>query len=323
MITLQIAKIEEVGRRLDLYLVDNLNKYSRSHIQIFIRSGHILVNGNKCKTGYSLELNDIIQIEMSNPESNIKELIPEDLKLDILYEDDTIIAINKPAGLVVHPGINASTGTLVHGLIHHFQNLSDVNGILRPGIVHRLDKDTSGVMIVAKTNNAHAHLADQFRSRTIKKEYVGVTWGIWKDDEGKIDQPLARDKKNPTRYAIDDNGKRSFTNYKVKKRLRHSSYVSFYPLTGRTHQIRIHSAYCGHPIFGDKKYGGGSSKARGFLPEFNSLYMKEMDRFNRHALHAQSLDIEHPVSKERIIFEAPLPKEFINLLKSIDPFDEE
>ncbi len=322
MINLQVTKIEEIGRRLDHYLVDNLLKYSRSHIQSFIRSGHIIVNGNQCKTGYALELNDVIQVEMPDNESDSKDLIPENLNLNILYEDDSIIAINKPAELIVHPGVGASTGTLVHGLIYHFKTLSNMNGNLRPGIVHRLDKETSGVLIVAKTNTAHAHLADQFKKRKIKKEYVGLTWGLWKNEQGEIDQPLARDRKDPTKYRIDSNGKRSVTNYKVKNRLRHCSLVSFYPLTGRTHQIRIHSAYCGHPIFGDKKYGGGPSKAKGFLPEFNSIYKKEMLRFDRHALHAKRLEFIHPVNEEHIILEAPLPLEYLNLIQSIDLLNE-
>ena len=322
MINLQIKKVEEIGRRLDHYLVDNLTEHSRSHIQSFIRSGHILVNGNQCKTGYSLELNDVIHIDMPDNDFTSRNLIPEDLHLDILYEDDSIIAINKPAGLIVHPGVGASKGTLVHGLVYHFKTLSNINGDFRPGIVHRLDKDTSGVLIVAKTNNAHAHLADQFKKRRIKKEYTGVTWGLWKNDQGEIDQPLARDRKDPTKYRIDNNGKRSITHYKLKNHLRHCSLVSFYPLTGRTHQIRIHSAFCGHPIFGDKKYGGGPSKAKGFLPEFNSIYKKEMLRFNRHALHAKQLEFVHPVSKEHIILEADLPLEYLNLIQSIGLLNE-
>jgi len=322
VINLQIKKVEEIGRRLDHYLVDNLTEHSRSHIQSFIRSGHILVNGNQCKTGYSLELNDVIHIDMPDNDFTSRNLIPEDLHLDILYEDDSIIAINKPAGLIVHPGVGASKGTLVHGLVYHFKTLSNINGDFRPGIVHRLDKDTSGVLIVAKTNNAHAHLADQFKKRRIKKEYTGVTWGLWKNDQGEIDQPLARDRKDPTKYRIDNNGKRSITHYKLKNHFRHCSLVSFYPLTGRTHQIRIHSAFCGHPIFGDKKYGGGPSKAKGFLPEFNSIYKKEMLRFNRHALHAKQLEFVHPVSKEHIILEADLPLEYLNLIQSIGLLNE-
>lgn len=259
---------------------------------------------------------------MPNDEMTTKKLIPEDLDLNILYEDESIIVINKPAGLIVHPGVGAKNSTLAHGLAYHFKNLSDLNGDLRPGIVHRLDKDTSGVMVVAKTNDAHAFLANQFKTRKVKKKYIGLTWGLWNDEEGEIDQPLSRDRKDPTKYKINANGKSSITKYRVHQRLRHCSLVFFYPFTGRTHQIRIHSAFCGHPIFGDEKYGGGSSRTKGFLPEFRSIYKKEMLRFDRHALHAQKLEIVHPVNKDSIIFEAPLPSKYLNLVQSMDPLNE-
>ncbi|MAQ87385.1 MAG: RNA pseudouridine synthase, partial [Candidatus Marinimicrobia bacterium] len=184
--TLLVEKLQDVGLRLDHYLVYNLVKHSRSHIQSFIRSGHIRVNGKKVKTGYSLELEDLIQIEMPADESITKKLVPENLDLNIIYEDEWIIVINKPAGLIVHPGVGARNGTLAHGLTYHFKNLSDINGDFRPGIVHRLDKQTSGVMIVAKTNEAHSFLADQFKARKVKKKYIGLTWGHWKDEEGEI-----------------------------------------------------------------------------------------------------------------------------------------
>ena len=320
--TLLVENLQDVGMRLDHYLVYNLIKYSRSHIQSFIRSGDIRVNGKKVKTGYSLELKDLIHIEMPGDESITKKLIPENLDLNIIYEDECIIVINKPAGLIVHPGVGAKNGTLAHGLAYHFKNLSDINGDFRPGIVHRLDKETSGVMIVAKTNEAHSFLADEFKTRKVKKKYIGLTWGHWKDEEGEIDQSLSRDKKDHTKYRINVNGKRSITRYKVRKQLRHCSLVSFYPLTGRTHQIRIHSAHYGHPIFGDEKYGGGSSRAKGFLPEFKSAYKKEISRFDRHALHAQKLELIHPTNKEIIIFEAPLPVEYLNLIDAIDLINE-
>ena len=205
--TLLVEKLQDVGLRLDHYLVYNLVKHSRSHIQSFIRSGHIRVNGKKVKTGYSLELEDLIQIEMPGDESITKKLVPENLDLNIIYEDEWIIVINKPAGLIVHPGVGARNGTLAHGLTYHFKNLSDINGDFRPGIVHRLDKQTSGVMIVAKTNEAHSFLADQFKARKVKKKYIGLTWGHWKDEEGEIDQSLSRDKKNHTKYKINVDGK--------------------------------------------------------------------------------------------------------------------
>ena len=174
---------------------------------------------------------------------------------------------NKSSGIIVHPGIGVNSGTVANGLAYHFQKLSNINGDLRPGIVHRLDKDTSGVMVIAKTNSAHVFLADQFKERKVKKKYSGLTWGIWGNESGEINEPLSRDKKDPTKYSINANGKNSITKFEVKKIFRHSSLVSFFPLTGRTHQIRIHCSHHGHPIFGDEKYGGGISRSKGFIPE--------------------------------------------------------
>ena len=319
---LQVNEIEEIGKRLDHYLSNHLTQYSRSRLQSFIRSGQILVNGNKCKTGYSLEMNDIIQVDVLKEESNLKKLTPENLNLSIVHEDESIVVINKPAGIIVHPGIGVNSGTVANGLAYHFQKLSNVNGDLRPGIVHRLDKDTSGVMVIAKTNSAHTFLADQFKDRKVKKKYIGLTWGLWDNANGEINEPLLRDKKDPTRYSVNANGKISITKYEVDKIFRHSSLVSFFPLTGRTHQIRVHASYCGHPIFGDEKYGGGISRSNGFLPEFNAHYKKMIQKFNRHALHAEKLELIHPNSKQIVKFSAPLPKEYLDLVNSINLLNE-
>ena len=319
---LQVNEIEKIGKRLDHYLLDNLTKYSRSRLQSFIRCGQILVNGNKCKTGYSLEMNDIIQVDLLKEESNLKKLIPENLNLTIIHEDESIVVINKPAGIIVHPGAGINSGTVANGLAYHFQKLSNINGDLRPGIVHRLDKDTSGVMVIAKTNSAHTFLADQFKDRKVKKKYIGLTWGPWDNANGEINEPLLRDKKDPTKYSVNANGKNSITKYEVEKIFRHSSLVSFFPLTGRTHQIRVHASYCGHPIFGDEKYGGGMSRSEGFLPEFKSHYKKLIQKFNRHALHAEMLELIHPTSNQIVKFDVPLPQEYLDLVKSINLLNE-
>ena len=315
---LQVNEVEEIGKRLDHYLLGHLTKYSRSRLQAFIRSGQILVNGNKCKTGYSLEMNDIIQVDLLKEESNLKKLVPEDLDLTIIHEDESIVVINKPAGIIVHPGAGINSGTVANGLAYHFQKLSNVNGDLRPGIVHRLDKDTSGVMAIAKTNSAHTFLADQFKDRKVKKKYIGLTWGLCDKSKGEINEPLLRNKKDPTKYSVNVNGKISITKYKVEKIFRHSSLVSFFPLTGRTHQIRIHASHIGHPIFGDEKYGGGISRSKGFLPEFKSHYKKIIQKFNRHALHAEKLEFLHPINKQIVKFYSPLPQEFLDLVKYIN-----
>ena len=322
MIFFQIHRSKDAGLRLDRFLASNIGDHSRSRIQTWIRSGFVLVNGTQRKTGYALELNDEIQIDPSAENPSLHDLHPEPMDLDILYEDEQIAVINKPAGLVIHPGVGNPTGTLVHGLLYHFQALSDLNGAVRPGIVHRLDRDTSGIILIAKTNQAHAHLADQFQNREVKKEYSGLTWGIWPETEGEINKPIGRRKKHPTTYCVSGEGKPSFTRFEVEKQLRHLALVSFFPKTGRTHQIRVHAAHMGFPIFGDEIYGGGLAKTRGFLPEFTHLYKQEMNRFNRHALHARRLEFLHPEKKEPVIFETPLPKEYLNLVNSIESFYE-
>ena len=238
--------------------------------------------------------------------------------MDIVYEDETIIGINKPAGLVVHPGVGNRTGTLVNGLIYHFQTLSTLNGELRPGIVHRLDKDTSGVMIIAKTDTAHADLSKQFETKTVQKKYVGITWGLWQEKGGRIETKLLRKKSDPTLFEVHlDKGKTSVTHYKVLEEGRYYSLVHFIPKTGRTHQIRVHSAHQNHPIMGDRKYGGGLSKIKGFIPEVGKILKKELERLNRHALHSETICIQHPETKSDIEIHAPLPDELNLLLQSL------
>ena len=281
------------------------------------------MNNSKRKTGYSIELHDLIEISAPNEIEYDDNILPEPLEIDILYEDNHIAVVNKPAGIVVHPGIGNSTGTLVNGLMNHFKNLSDINGRVRPGIVHRLDKDTSGAILIAKTNDAHAKISRQFSNREVKKQYTALVWGKWKIRNGEINEPIARTKKDPTLYAVLEGGKSSITDFKIEKYFPHLTEMSFFPKTGRTHQIRVHSAHLGYPVFGDEKYGGGITKARGFLPEFSRFYDKELKKFKRNALHAKRLEIIHPISKNPIIFKAPLPKEYLSLVNSIDSFNGE
>jgi len=323
LISFVIADLEEIDIRLDQFLTSKINQYSRSKIQSWIQLGYVTVNSKIQKKSYVLENNDHITIQIpTDDEIEKTHIIPEQIDLDILYEDEEIVIINKPSGMVVHPGKGNLTGTLIHGLLYHFKKLSNINGDIRPGIVHRLDCETSGVMVIAKTNSAHAILADQFKNRLVKKEYYGITWGLWNNKNGIIDNPIARDKKDPTCYSVSKNGKPSTTYFSFQKHFRHCSSVLFYPKTGRTHQIRVHAAYYGFPIFGDLKYGGGLSRAKGYLPEFSQFYKKEMNKIGRHMLHAKTLEFYHPKNKKNVIFKAPLPKEFINLLNSFDSFYE-
>ena len=260
---IKIGSQLDIGIRLDHFLTKSLTEYSRSQIQLLIRSGKILVNNKNCKTGYALELNDIISILHPEREKEMSTINPEPMDLEILYEDEDIAVINKPSGMVVHPGKGNTSKTLANGIVHHFNHLSNVNGLTRPGIVHRLDKDTSGLILIAKSNSAHNILSEQFKNRQVKKEYYALTWGLWKEKEGQIDKPLQRDRKDPTRFCISISGKKSVTKFQVYKEFQHSSLIKFFPKTGRTHQIRVHSASLGHPIFGDEKYGEAYLKQKG------------------------------------------------------------
>ena len=315
---IQISTQLEVGIRLDHFLTKTLTEHSRSQIQLLIRSGKILVNNKNCKTGYSLELNDIISILHPERQKELSTITPEPMNLEILYEDEDIAVINKPSGMVVHPGKGNTSKTLANGILHHFNHLSNLNGLNRPGIVHRLDKDTSGLILIAKNNSAHNILSEQFKNRKVKKEYYALTWGLWEEKEGQIDEPLQRDRKDPTRFCISLNGKKSITKFQVYKEFQHCSLMKFFPKTGRTHQIRVHSANLGHPIFGDEKYGGGLSKTKGFINEYSSAYKKLMLKFDRYGLHAKKLEFFHPRSKSPIDFESKLPEEFVKLVEELD-----
>ena len=221
----------------------------------------------------------------------------------------------------MHPGINNTSGTLANGLIKHFDNLSNINGELRPGIVHRLDADTSGVILIAKTNEAHLWLSKQFKNRTIKKTYISITWGKWDEKNGEIEGWISRKKSDATTFTFSkdvEKGKYSKTEYKVEEQYVNFAKVLFYPLTGRTHQIRVHSSFIGNPIFGDDKYGGGIKKSREYKPKLNKYFSEQLLKFRRYALHAISIDFELFNNKEkRIKIEAPIPKEFVDLKDSL------
>ena len=310
-----------VGRRLDIYLVKKLHPISRSKIKTFINSSSIQVNNFQVKPGYILKKGDIIKVSINDDSQDDELILPEKIKINVIYEDDHIIAINKPSGMVVHPGVKNKQGTLVNGLINKFKNLSNVNGESRRGIVHRLDADTSGVILVAKTNDAHDWLSKQFKERSVSKTYVSITWGKWKDQSGKIEGWISRKKLDPTTYHLNDSdqyGKHSMTNYIVEKQYDNFARVLFYPITGRTHQIRIHSSHLGHPIFGDQKYGGGIKIAKGHKPDLNRFFSKKLKHFKRHALHALSIEFEpYKNNGKKIKLDAPIPKEFVDLEESI------
>ncbi len=241
--------------RLDKFLSAEVQDYSRTQIQQAIREGNALVDGEAQKASFLLSGGEEVEITISLPDTVSDSVEPEPIPLDIVFEDDFLLMLNKPAGLSVHPGAGQPNGTLVNGLVHYTNQLSGINGALRPGIVHRLDKDTSGIIAAAKTDKAHRHLGKQFEERSVEKEYVGFVWGKW-EGSGTMDKPIKRSRNDRTKYEVQDSGRLAKTDYNVLSSNTVMSIVHFYPKTGRTHQIRVHSEHAGHPIIGDEKYGG-------------------------------------------------------------------
>ena len=284
---------EDLGKRIDLFLTDKLkDSHSRTFIQRLILNKDILLNSQPVKPKHKLNLGDDIQVTV--PESAAQQINPEDIKLKVIYEDEDILVMDKPSGLVVHPGAGNLCGTLVNALAAHTKNLSDVNP-QRPGIVHRLDKETSVVMVVAKNNPAHLRLVRQFSTHRIKRKYIAIVKGKVECDEGIIDLPIGRHKRDFKRQAVSFvNSRPAITNYKVLRRFGdYATLLELSPQTGRTHQLRVHLAHLGHPILGDSKYGTTAQ------PDFSRL-----------ALHALELGFSHPQTKKFLSFTSELPAEF-------------
>ena len=301
-ITLQLEeKGDEGGDRIDRYLAQQLPNLSRSRIQQLIEQGNVQVNGTVC-TSKKITVQSGDRISLTIPEAKPLDLQPEAIPLDILYEDDTLIIVNKPAGLVVHPAAGHENGTLVNALLAHCQNLAGIGGVQRPGIVHRLDKDTTGAIVIAKTDFAHQHLQAQLKAKTARREYLGVVYGSPSATSGTIDQPIGRhpiDRKKMAVVPVEKGGRLAMTHWQVRERLGNYTLMHFQLETGRTHQIRVHSAYMGHPIVGDPLYS--SSRNLGV-------------NLTGQALHAWRLQLRHPVTDELIEVIAPLPKTFSTLL---------
>ena len=298
---LETYKISEEGVtvRVDKWLSDNRSDLSRSRIQSLINDGHVLVNDKKTKASYRLSLGDVISI-IDLPVQDL-ELKPVVMDLDIVYEDQDIIVINKPKGLVVHPGAGNQDFTLVHGLLAHCKDLSGINGIHRPGIVHRIDKDTSGLLVIAKNDEAHVSLSKQLSDKTMSRTYRCLVHGVIEHDYGQIDAPIGRDEKDRLKMAITSkNSKQAITHFKVLERFQNYTYIECELETGRTHQIRVHMKYIEHPIVGDVRYSG-------------------KNEFGLHGqlLHAVKLQLVHPSTEEVMVFEAPLPEEFKQVLDRI------
>ena len=292
--------VAEKNLRIDKYLSEEID-YSRSTIQKMIEYGFIKVNGKNIKANYVLKINDIINID-ENYKQDV-DIVAENIKLDIVYEDEYLMVINKPSGMVVHPGNGNTSHTLVNALMGYTKNLSDIGEDFRPGIVHRIDKDTSGLMLVAKTNKTHELLAEGFKNKTINREYIALIIGEFKTDKATIDAPIGRDKNDRKKMAVtDNNGKSAITHLKVIKRYKGYTLINLKLETGRTHQIRVHMKYIGYPIYNDPVYTNGKHT------EFGQF------------LHSSSLDFIHPITNQHLHFECDLPndfKEFINNLTSL------
>jgi len=282
--------------RLDKYLASKLD-YSREMITKMIESGQVLVEGKVKKAGFKITLG--LEIEVPDTFFEKQDIKPVKMDLDIVYEDDDIIVINKPSGLVVHPGSGNSDNTLVNGLLEYTSSLSSINGSDRVGIVHRIDKDTSGLMMVAKTNKAHSILAERFKNHDIKREYVALLCGELPYNSATIDAPIKRDSKNFNKMGVFESGKKAITHLKVLKRYKGYTLVKLNLETGRTHQIRVHMNYIGFPIFNDPVYNKNESNSFGQF------------------LHSRSIDFEHPISKEKMHFEVDVPKEFQDFLDTL------
>ena len=317
------------GWRLDHYLVRLFPNYSRALLQKAIEQGRVLVNGLPAKMSRRVRVNDLLSVQL--PELPDQHIPPEDIPLDIVYEDEHFVAINKPAGLIVHPGKGQYTGTLCGALQFHFDRLSDMAGRFRPGIVHRLDRDTSGVLLVAKDNQVHGRLSEQFEARTVQKEYRAIAWGKLDRDSDWIEthvrvHPKHREKMQVC--AAGGNAREAVTFYEVLERFAGFTYVRLHPKTGRTHQLRVHLQHLGHPIVADRLYGGGATfEIRDItarrprpgldLPEDADAPATPETLIARQALHALRIEFRHPVSNEPMTLEAPLPADIERTLEAL------
>lgn len=291
--------IADKSERLDVFLSEKLDK-TRSAVKKLVDDGEITIGGNKVKAGRVLKIGEEIFVNIPDP---VKlDLEAENIPLDIIYQDKDIAIINKPQGMTVHAGNGTHGSTLVNALLYHLDSLSGINGVIRPGIVHRIDKDTSGLLVVAKNDAAHLSLSEQIKNKTCHRIYLALLEGTVKQNDGIIDTFIGRSDKNRTMMAVKDSGRRAVTHFKVIKRYKEFTFAEFKLETGRTHQIRVHCKYIGHPIVGDPVYG----------------YEKQKFKLNGQLLHAWKLELTHPSTGERMSFEAPLPDYFQAVLQKLD-----
>ncbi len=297
MTTLKITS-DLVGVRIDKALALKLNNLTRNHILKLIDSDKIKVNGESCKPSYKLVLDDEITVEDEEPKE--LELKKEDLDLDIVYQDSDVLVINKPKGMVVHPGAGVSEHTLVNGLLYEVDDLATINGVVRPGIVHRIDKDTSGLLMIAKNDKASLSLTEQLKNHECKRIYHALVHGEINEDRGRINAPIARSKDDRKKMAVDKDGKVAITNFRVLKRFKNYTYIECKLETGRTHQIRVHLSYIGYPLVGDQVYGRRKTEDGGQF------------------LHAKTIGFVHPTTNEWMEFDSELPEYFVNFMGNLD-----
>ncbi len=301
--------------RLDVYLTHQVQNATRNKVQHAIHHGLVLVDGKAVKPSHLISPGEVIQVTLPNPPHS--EAVAEDIPLDIAYEDEAFLIVNKPAGMVTHPAYANYSGTLVNALLHHSRSLSGINTAQRPGIVHRLDKDTSGLMVVAKTDQAHHALAKQFSKRTIDREYWAVIWGVLKKKKGTIEASLGRSKRDRKKVTVTADGKHALTEYEVLESFGYLSLVRLKLKTGRTHQIRVHLAHIGHPVFGDPTYGGRSETWGGVSGKRSRQAARFLKIINRQALHAKTLGFIHPLTNKPIKFDSDLPDDMKQLLAEL------
>ena len=300
----------DAGARLDAYLAARVEGWSRARIQRLVEDGDVLVGGRTAKPSYKLRAGDEIEVELTPTDAS--DFAPEEIPLAVVYEDEDLLVVNKPAGLVVHPAAGTPSGTLANALAFHFRQLSTRAGAMRPGIVHRLDRDTSGLIVVAKNEAAHEHLADQFRAREVFKSYVALVHGRVTEESGRVERAIARDPRNRTRMAVVVGGRPALSLYRVRRRFDRFTLLDVEIKTGRTHQIRVHLQWLKHPVVGDPVYGGGRDNTI-----TDPRLRARLKALNRQFLHAEQLGFRHPRTNEPLRFTAPLPDELAALLENL------
>lgn len=323
----------QAPERIDKFLARSIHNASRTKVQAAMDAGAVLVNGISRKVSYKLSpLDHIICTIMKLPPI---ELVPENIPLNIVYEDNELLVVNKPANMCCHPGVGNRYGTLLNALLYHFgiresidvnidedeENINYELPQMRPGMVHRIDKDTTGLLVIAKNVDVHSKLALQFANKTTQRTYYGIVWGRPKQDEGRIVGNIARSQRDRTSFAVvEDGGKHAITDYKVIERYAYAALLQFNLHTGRTHQIRVHSAHIGHKLVGDVRYGGNICLFGKENPEWKKFVKTHIEPINRQMLHAKTLGFQHPITKEQLLFDSQLPDDMQGLIKALQEY---